>query len=67
MRYTDAIERARNLKEFEVQIPVPAGFRFNGQVPFDMEIIGDQAFVTVLAESLNEAVERARDFFNQEV
>ena len=30
-------------------------FRFNGSVPFDMEILGDQAFVTVLAESIEEA------------
>jgi hypothetical protein len=65
MKYTDAINRARDLQEFEVQVTVPKPFRFAGHVPFDMEIVGDQAFVTVLALNIEEAVERAQAFFNQ--
>jgi len=64
MKFSDAIERARNLQEFEVQVTVPADFRFRGQVPFDMEILGDQAFVQVYALTLQEAVDRAQAFFN---
>jgi len=66
MKYIDAIERARDLQEFEVQVTVPKPFRFSGHVPFDMEIVGDQAFVTVLALNIEEAVARADAFFNQE-
>lgn len=56
------IDRASNLQEFEVQVEMPRVFRFNGSVPFDMEILGNQAFVTVLAESIEEATQRARDY-----
>lgn len=56
------INRASNLQEFEVQVEMPRVFRFNGSVPFDMEILGNQAFVTVLAETIEEATQRARDY-----
>lgn len=56
------IKRASNLQEFEVQVTMPQSFRFNGSVPFDMEILGDQAFITVLAESIEEATQRARSY-----
>lgn len=56
------IERASNLQEFEVQVEMPQHFRFNGSVPFDMEILGNQAFITVLAESIEEATQRARAY-----
>lgn len=66
MKYSDAINRARDLQEFEVQVAIPRAFRFSGHVPFDMEIVGDQAFVTVLALNIEEAVARAQAFFTQE-
>lgn len=56
------INRVKNLQEFEVQIPMPRTFQFNGTVPFDMEIVGDQAFVTVYAETIEEATKIATDY-----
>jgi len=56
------IERASNLQEFEVQVSMPKHFRFNGTIPFNMEILGETAFVTVLAESIEEATQRANDY-----
>lgn len=51
------------MTEFEVQVTVPPNFAFYGAVPFDMEILGNQAFVIVNAESIEEAVLKANEFF----
>lgn len=62
--YLDVIDRARRMQDFEVQVTVPVeGFRFTGTVPYDMEIVGNQAFVTVPALSIEEAVQKANEFF----
>lgn len=62
--YREVIDRARRMQDFEVQITVPAeGFRFTGVIPYDMEIVGNQAFVTVPALSIEEAVQKANEFF----
>jgi hypothetical protein len=34
-----------------------------GTVPYDMEIVGNQAFVVVPAVSIEEAVQKANEFF----
>lgn len=60
------MERLKRLQEFEVQVTVPSGFKFNGTVPYDMNIVSDQAFVTIVAESFEQALERAHDFFGIE-
>jgi len=60
----DVINRAKNLREFEVHCTVPETFRFTGTVPFDMKINGDQACVKVLAETHEEALQRASEFLN---
>jgi hypothetical protein len=57
------INRVKNLQDFQVQVALPEDFRFGGKVPFDMDIVGDQAFVTVLAESVEEATKKAREYF----
>jgi hypothetical protein len=56
------INRIGNLQEFEVQVTMPKTFSFNGSVPYDIEILGDQAFITILAESIEEATQRARSY-----
>lgn len=62
--YRAVIDRARRLQDFEVQVTVPAeGFIFTGIIPYDMEIVGDQAFVTVPAVTIEEAVQKANEFF----
>jgi hypothetical protein len=60
----DVLSRIKNLQEFEVQIQIPEDFRFGGRVPFDMSISGDHAFVKVVAETIEEATEKAREYFN---
>ena len=56
------INRIGNLQEFEVQVTMPKCFQFNGSVPYDIEILGNQAFITILAETIEEATQRARDY-----
>ena len=61
--YLEVIDRARRMQDFEVQVTVPEDFRFMGSIPYDMEIVGDQAFVVVPAVSIEEAVQKASKFF----
>ena len=56
------LNRIGRLQEFEVIVQMPQVWRFKGVVPFDMNIVNDQAFVTVLAETIEEATERARSY-----
>lgn len=58
------MQRIKNLAEYEVQVTVPETFCFRGQVPWDMQIVGNQAFVTVIASSLGEARDRVEEYFN---
>ena len=55
----------KNLTEYQVQITIPEGFKFSGTVPFDMNIVAGEAFVTRVAPSWPEAVSRVKNFFNQ--
>jgi hypothetical protein len=55
----------KSLAEYQVQITIPEGFKFSGIVPFDMNIVAGEAFVTVVAPSWDEAVLRVQDFFKQ--
>ena len=55
----------KSLAEYQVQITIPEGFKFSGVVPFDMNIVAGEAFVTVVAPSWDEAVLRVQDFFKQ--
>ena len=57
------INRIKRLEQFIVKVSVPEDFVFNGTVPFDMEIVGDTAMVTVWAASEAEAQRRAEEFF----
>ena len=50
------IFRAKNLQEFIVETNVPENFRFNGVVPFDMEIVEGVISAKVLAIDFDEAV-----------
>jgi hypothetical protein len=57
------LDRIQGLKQFVVRVPVPEEFRFAGAVPFDMEIMGSVAMVTVWALTQEEAQTRAEQFF----
>lgn len=50
------IFRAKHLKEFVVETTVPDDFRFNGTVPFDMEIVGNIINAKVYGIDFDEAV-----------
>ena len=56
------IFRAKNLNEYVVTTEVPEDFRFNGIVPFDMEIKEGTIYAKVWAVEFNEAVKRLDDF-----
>lgn len=56
------IFRAKNLTEFTVTTEVPDDFRFNGVVPFDMEIKDNIIYAKVYAVDFDEAVKRLDDF-----
>ena len=57
------LDRIKGLKQFVVRVPVPEEFRFTGAVPFDLEIVGSVAMVTVFASTHDEARTRAEQFF----
>jgi hypothetical protein len=57
------LDRIKGLKQFVVRVPVPKNFQFTGAVPFDMEIVGRMAMVTVWAATQEEAQTRAEEFF----
>lgn len=57
------LDRIKGLKQFVVRVPVPEEFRFTGAVPFDMEIVGSTAMVTVWALTQAQAQQRAEEFF----
>ena len=56
------IFRAKHLEEFVVTTEVPEDFRFNGIIPFDMNIVDNQIEAKVWAVDFNEAVTRLNEF-----
>ena len=60
------IDRIKGLKQHVVRVPVPPEFQFTGAVPFDMEIHGGIAMVTVWALTQSEAQQRAEQFFQNQ-
>ena len=57
------LDRIKGLQQFVVRVSIPEEFRFTGTVPFDMEIVGSVAMVTVWAADQTEAQQRAKKFF----
>jgi hypothetical protein len=56
------IFRAKHLQEFIVTTEVPENFRFNGVIPFDMQIVDNQIEAKVWAVDFDEAVYRFSEF-----
>lgn len=56
------IFRAKNLNEYVVTTSVPEDFRFNGLVPFDMQIKDGEIQAKVWAIDFDEAVARLDSF-----
>jgi hypothetical protein len=61
--FNKVMNRIKNLTEYEVMVPFPKDFEFDGKVPYDMSISGDFAFVKVIAESIEEATFKANEYF----
>jgi len=56
------INRAKNLNEYTVTVDVPEDFRFNGLVPFDLQIKEGVIYAKVYAIDFDEAVQRLDEF-----
>jgi hypothetical protein len=52
------IFRAKNLNEFTVTTEVPKDFRFNGEIPFDLQIQDNIIYAKVWAVDFDEAAKR---------
>jgi hypothetical protein len=52
----DLINRAKNLQKFVVETDVPEEFRFNGTIPFDIQIKDNIISAEVYGVDFNEAV-----------
>lgn len=52
------INRAKHLQEFVVETHVPEDFKFNGLIPFDMQIKENVIYAKVYAIDFDEAVQR---------
>lgn len=61
----DLLHRAKNLQEFIVTTEVPDDFRFNGIIPFDMDIKDNIIFAKVWAIDFDEAVKRFDEFLEE--
>jgi hypothetical protein len=62
---TALINRAKNLQEFVIETDVPEDFRFNGLIPFDMQIKDNVISAKVYAIDFNEAVSRLDEYVEQ--
>jgi hypothetical protein len=56
------IHRAKHLQEFVVETDVPEDFRFNGVVPFDIQIKDSIISAKVIALDFDEAVTQLDNF-----
>jgi len=64
MDMKQVMERIKNLQEFEVWVDLPDNFAFRGKSPFDIYITNNNvALVKVIASSMEEALQKANDFF----
>jgi len=63
---TNLIFRAKNLQEFTVTTEVPNGVRFNGVIPFDINITGTMLEARIWAVDFNEAVDRLNEFLQND-
>ena len=56
------IFRAKNLQEFTVTTEIPDDFKFNGLIPFDMDIVGSILEAKVWAIDFDEAVKKLHEY-----
>jgi hypothetical protein len=56
------IFRAKHLNEYVVTTDVPEEFRFNGVIPFDMEITDNVIYAKVWGIDFDEAVHKLNDW-----
>ncbi len=64
MDIKEVMNRIKSLEEFEVWIDLPDSFEFRGKSPFDIYITNNNvALVKVIATSMEEAQQKANDFF----
>lgn len=59
---SDLIFRAKHLEEFTVTTEIHDDFRFNGPIPFDMNIVGSILEAKVWAIDFDEAVSKLNQY-----
>lgn len=60
----EIINRVKRLQVFEVCATLPECFAFNGRIPFDMQIEDNTATVQVYAETIEEAQNKVKEYFD---
>jgi hypothetical protein len=56
------IFRAKHIQEFTVTTEIPDDFKFNGLIPFDMDIVGSILEAKVWAIDFDEAVKKLHEY-----
>jgi hypothetical protein len=64
MNATNAIGRIMRLQEFVVDTELPEEFVFDGVVPFNLNIKGNQVSAEILAETFDEAAALLHNFLH---
>jgi len=59
---TNLIYRVKHLQEFIIDTEISEEFRFNGVIPYDMKIVGNNLEAKVWAIDFDEAVQRLNEF-----
>lgn len=61
----EVLDRIKNMQYFTVEVELDGPVEFSGVVPYDMTIMDNIATVTVLAESKQDAYNRAFEYLRK--
>ena len=61
----EVLDRIKNMQYFTVEVELEGPVEFDGVVPYDMTIMDNIATVTVLAESKQDAYNRAFEYLRK--
>jgi len=63
----EALSRVMKLETFLVDFNLPENLCFHGTIPFDLEIVGNQALAYVVALNQEEADAQVQEYFEKAV
>ena len=58
------IERAKNLQQFTVHVPVPRGWMPHGSIPYDLMVIKGTAHIRVYDTTEEKAIAQVRNWLD---